>query len=285
MDGKKIALISLGAIALGVGGYFGYKAIKKAITGTQDDGLDTPKPILSGGTPSSGGGGGSSNPFSTKAQLKAFQQWVINVKKDKTILGSGGDSGFGDDGLWGSKSAKAWAKYGNEYKNSQSGITPTPSGSGSTTSSSGWSSSDFSAQNELKNIIESFGWDTEDNPSSNSFEWDVAGGWKFPTSYMKFYVSDSGTGIMTIEKKKNYLSDRYAKISGSWKKTSNGWEFNIGGKKYTAPYTGSGLSDKLWAILKDNKFYSVSDGSFIEFDGIKLKRNKKQLDMRCEDLM
>lgn len=284
MDSKKIALISLGAIALGVGGYFGYKAIKKAISGTQDDGLDTPKPILGGGTTISGGG--SSNPFSTKAQVKAFQQWVINVKNDKTILGSGGDSGFGDDGIWGSKTAKAWSKYGNEYKNSQSGMTPTASGSGSTTSSSGWSSSDFNAVTELKDRIEDLNWDADTNGVNQTAEWDVAGGLKFPTAFMKFYASDSGTGIMTIEKKKNYLTDRYGKISGSWKKTSSGWEFNIGGKKYTAPYSGGELGDKLWAILKDNNFYSKTDGSFIPFEGKpKLKRNKKQLDIGCEDLM
>lgn len=283
MDGKKIGLISLGAIVLAVGGYFGYKAIRSVLDKNSriDDGTDTPKPpILAGGTPS----GGSSNPFSTSAQVKAFQKWVINTKGDKTILGGGGDSGFGDDGAWGTNTANAWSKYGNEYKNSQSAL-----GSGANTSSSlgsGWSSTDFNAQKELKDRINDFGWDTNDNPASNSFEWDVAGGWKFPTSYMKFYVSDTGNAVFTIEKKKNYLTDRYGKVTGTWKKTSNGWEFNVGGKKYTAPYSGSGLSDQLWAILKDNNFYSKSDGSFIEFEGRKeRKRNKKQLDIRCEDLM
>ncbi len=47
--------------------------------------------------------------------IKAFQQWVINTKKDKTILGKGGDSGFGDDGRWGKNTNTAWQKYGKEY--------------------------------------------------------------------------------------------------------------------------------------------------------------------------
>ena len=44
-----------------------------------------------------------------------FQKWVIGVKKDKTILGSGGPSGFGDDGSFGSKTKTAWNQYKQEY--------------------------------------------------------------------------------------------------------------------------------------------------------------------------
>lgn len=49
--------------------------------------------------------------------IKGFQQWVINTKGDKSILGKGGDSGYGDDGKWGDKTAAAWGKYGSEYQN------------------------------------------------------------------------------------------------------------------------------------------------------------------------
>ena len=120
MDKKKIALLSVGALVLGVSGYFAYRGIRKFISnlGNKDD-KNTPKPQPQsqgnvGSTPTAST---SSNPFKTKSELLAFQQWVINVKGDKTILGSGGASGFGDDGLWGRKSAKAWNQYGNEYKN------------------------------------------------------------------------------------------------------------------------------------------------------------------------
>tara|TARA_R110002126_G_scaffold291771_1_gene457529 strand:- start:8142 stop:9278 length:1137 start_codon:yes stop_codon:yes gene_type:complete len=48
--------------------------------------------------------------------IKGFQQYVINTIGDKNILGKGGDSGYGDDGVWGKKSALAWGKYGDKYK-------------------------------------------------------------------------------------------------------------------------------------------------------------------------
>ena len=51
----------------------------------------------------------------TTDEIKDFQSWVVNVKKNKTILGKGGDSGFGDDGKWGSKTQLAWNTYSNEY--------------------------------------------------------------------------------------------------------------------------------------------------------------------------
>lgn len=49
------------------------------------------------------------------ADVLAFQQWVVNTKGDKTILGKGGKSGFGDDGVIGPKTISAWTKYGKEF--------------------------------------------------------------------------------------------------------------------------------------------------------------------------
>lgn len=282
MDKKKIALLSVGAVVLGVSGYFAYRGIRKFISnlGNKDDKKTPPSSAQSqgnvGSTPTAST---SSNPFSTKAELLAFQQWVINVKKDKNILGSGGASGFGDDGLWGRKSAQAWNKYGNEYKNVK--LDTSMGGGANTTSDSGsWSSNDSSARIELKDRVEDLGYDTNDLGSN--WEWDVAGKWVFPTTFMKFY----NNGVFTLEKKKSTFGDRYGKISGNWSKVSNGWKFIIGGKTYNAPYSGSGLSDKLWGILKDNGFYSKTNGKFIEFDQQPMKkRNRTQLDMGCEDLM
>ena len=42
--------------------------------------------------------------------VKDFQNWVLNVKKDKLILGR-----YGADGDWGTSTINAWNKYGNEY--------------------------------------------------------------------------------------------------------------------------------------------------------------------------
>jgi hypothetical protein len=47
---------------------------------------------------------------SKPTNVKDFQLWVLNTKKDKQILGK-----YGADGDWGSSSIKAWYKYGNEY--------------------------------------------------------------------------------------------------------------------------------------------------------------------------
>lgn len=132
---NKIYLFA-GAILLGVGGYFGYKYLKKkkaeaeAAKIAAADALTTltaPSMVSSGSMPSSAPAV-ISNPFLTKAELLAFQKWVINTKGDKTILGKGGSTGFGDDGSWGSKTSSAWIKYGAEYvvsKGTGSSITTT----------------------------------------------------------------------------------------------------------------------------------------------------------------
>jgi hypothetical protein len=75
----------------------------------------------------------SSKP-SDAPDTKTFQQWVINKKGDKTILGKGGDSGFGDDGQWGARTKVAWDKYKNDYELETNakfqGINPNEDGSG-----------------------------------------------------------------------------------------------------------------------------------------------------------
>jgi hypothetical protein len=44
--------------------------------------------------------------------VKKFQEWVIGIKGDKTILG-----GTAADGKFGGRTSKAWTTYGNEYLN------------------------------------------------------------------------------------------------------------------------------------------------------------------------
>lgn len=52
----------------------------------------------------------------TRDDIKKFQLWVINTIKDKKILGNGGNTGFGDDGMSGTKTDTAWQKYGSRYQ-------------------------------------------------------------------------------------------------------------------------------------------------------------------------
>lgn len=133
--GKGFAVVlSMVAIA-GVVAYVLYRRYKKKkdeMPSVDSGTTFTPAPTPSSSGSSSGSSSSSStsngNPFATKDDLIKFQQWVINTKGDKTILGKGGSTGFGDDGIWGSNSAKAFAKYGSEYKNSTS----------ASTSSTGW---------------------------------------------------------------------------------------------------------------------------------------------------
>lgn len=58
------------------------------------------------------------------ADVKGFQQWVINQKKDTAILGKGGSTGYGDDGVYGGKTQAAWTKYGQEYTDAYGGASP-----------------------------------------------------------------------------------------------------------------------------------------------------------------
>jgi hypothetical protein len=144
--GKGVAVVlSLVAIA-GVIGYVLYRRYKNKNQKRTDA---TPSfdvaPKNGGGSTNSGGSTSSGNPFGNKNDLLKFQKWVIISKGDKTILGKGGSTGFGDDGQWGSKSASAWAKYGGGYNASvvkddgttistplPSYLLPNPSGTGTT---------------------------------------------------------------------------------------------------------------------------------------------------------
>ena len=53
----------------------------------------------------------TTNPFFAETAIRAFQNYVVNVKKDTQILGS-----YGVDGKWGTNTANAWEKYGEDYK-------------------------------------------------------------------------------------------------------------------------------------------------------------------------
>lgn len=121
--GKGFAVvISMVAIA-GVIGYLIYRSRKNkqnqggSTTDASNVFVPTPSsaPSPSSSSPSSSSTSSSGNPFSTKDDLLKFQRWVIKTIGDKKILGKGGSTGYGDDGIWGSKSASAYAKYQGLY--------------------------------------------------------------------------------------------------------------------------------------------------------------------------
>ena len=118
---KKVIIWGGIAIVAGIATYFLVKRFRKPQTSevpvVTPDAEAVPPAGNEGGAPA---GGGAPPELDTKDKVLAFQQWVINTKNDKTILGSGGASGYGDDGIWkaGGKTDAAWTKYGGIYKSS-----------------------------------------------------------------------------------------------------------------------------------------------------------------------
>jgi hypothetical protein len=115
---KKILIIASVLIIAGVGGYFIYRKIRSKKE--EEERKKAEEQALLDSQSNKPGGGYSapssnsssiSNPFPDSASLKKFQQWVIDFAKDSAILGNAGA-----DGVWGNSSAKAWSKYGTQYK-------------------------------------------------------------------------------------------------------------------------------------------------------------------------
>lgn len=72
--------------------------------------ISSPAPSGSTGGGSFWSGSTTGNPFTSSAEIQAFQQYVLDVHKDSAILG-----GFGADGQWGTNTANAYKKYGDQY--------------------------------------------------------------------------------------------------------------------------------------------------------------------------
>lgn len=112
-SGKALWVIGSFVVIGGAIAYFIWRSRKDKSTEMGDAPPPTGEPsayVPSSSGSSSSSSSSTSNPFKTSDELKAFQNWVINVKKDASILGSAGA-----DGKWGSNSRKAWEKYGKEY--------------------------------------------------------------------------------------------------------------------------------------------------------------------------
>jgi hypothetical protein len=111
-------LIGTLVVGGGVGIYF---LLRKPKEETADENLDEKKDDINIPTIKDDGGSGSvtkpkisaPSELNTADKIEAFQNYVLNIKKDKTILG-----GSGADGKWGQNSQKAWEKYGSDFKKS-----------------------------------------------------------------------------------------------------------------------------------------------------------------------
>lgn len=121
---KRNLLIGISATAiLGTAGYLIWsmsKPKKPKGSGETDSGKTPPIIDNSNTTTTTTTSTGGSRPD----DVLHFQKWVIYGKKDTSILGGGGQSGMGDDGTFGTKTANAWSKYGAEYKKSGLNFTP-----------------------------------------------------------------------------------------------------------------------------------------------------------------
>lgn len=241
---------TLGGVALlglGVGSYFFFRG-KGGDKKSKSDGSTPPPPpttttivqkeVVYRDRPTTTSEG---NPFTTKADLEKFQQWVKDNKSSEYTIGK-------VDGKWGSKSSGAWAKYGQEYQ------ATLQAGQGQSTT---WSSNNFEANTELKNLLVSNGQDVDRDV--NSYEWDTTD--RYPTVFVKFYDG----GIMTLEKKERATNSRYAKGSGTWKKIADGFEFNFNNKPYKAKYDGADIVNVFWSLMKDANYFSWNDGGFVKF--------------------
>jgi hypothetical protein len=111
-------LIGTLVVGGGVGIYF---LLRKPKEETADENLDEKKEDIVVPTITTRDDSGSQtkpkssapSELNTADKIKAFQNYVLNVKNDVSILG-----GSGADGKWGTNSQKAWDKYGTGFKQS-----------------------------------------------------------------------------------------------------------------------------------------------------------------------
>ena len=97
---------------------------------------------------------------------------------------------------------------------------------------------------------------------------------------MDFYPD----GTMIVQKDANWYSPVYAKTNGEWSITNNQAKLKLAGQSVTITQTDN---NGIWTILKATNYLNPQNSQFVPFDEElpKRKRNKKQLDLRCEDLM
>jgi hypothetical protein len=120
-------------VAGGIGAYFLLRKPKEE--GQNDTDTDTDDDINNNLGRNNQGGGNiirytAPKELNSKDKIESFQNYVVNVKKDKFILGNAGV-----DGIWGKNSQRAFDKYGKDYLASLKAGSPATSPATSPTTS------------------------------------------------------------------------------------------------------------------------------------------------------
>jgi hypothetical protein len=260
-NSTKWVLISVGAVAVGTGGFFLYKAIRDRFFKAELDDPNANKSVTTatGQTLVTSAPPLPDTPFTNATEGNAFRGWVNDnypnyaqeIKLDRT--GSYNNSYI----------KKAWAKYGSAYTSNKVNP-PKPSGN------------DFVL---LKSLIGAF-----TKTFNNDEKLQITTSADRPRILIDFYAD----GTMIVQKDKDWYTPIYDKLSGSWKIQSGKAVLTFGGKDYTVT---SADNNAVWSMLKDSGYLSWSDGSFLPFVGNNptqktLKKNDMELnESSLENLM
>jgi hypothetical protein len=192
------------------------------------------------------------NPFSNLDALKAFQQWVFDIKKEKV-----GKSDGTPDGIWGGKTATAYQNYGVAYTQTLQTAIAVEEASKST------------AIQDVKNGLAGSIPVTDFGTSTKRFQvklWDGSGNWDVLANF-----NDVGDFWLDGQKNGEKYSGKWYKKDGQFYitidgKTSN--DSNLGGMVYAIAKEKLGTYFNNFSSFNGNvgqtKFGLVTDGTRIQ---------------------
>jgi hypothetical protein len=236
-NSTKWVLISVGAVAVGTGGFFLFKAIRDKFFKTQLDDPNAQKKVTTsdGQTLSTTPPALADTPFTSNEEGNAFRGWVNDNYPDYAKQIDLDRTGSYNN----SYIKKAWAKYGSAYTSNKSNP-PKPT------------ASDFVLLNSLVGAFT--------KTLSTSSKLQIATSQDRPQILIDFYPE----GLMVVQKNKDWYTPIYAKVSGSWRIQNSNAILTLDGKEYTLTPTNN---NGIWSMLKGNGYLSAQDGSFIPFIG------------------
>lgn len=232
---KKWIWISTGAITIGVGGYFLFKAIRDKFFKSELDKVNEGQNQNSsnGQSPLPNPSVLPNVPFQNTTEGNAFRGWVNdNYPEYAREIDLDRTGSYNNNYI-----KKAWAKYGSIYTSSKNNP-PKPS------------ANDFVI---LKSVIGAF---TKTDNTATKLQ--IATSSNRPNILIDFYPE----GLMIVQKDKDWYSAPYDKLSGSWKISNGNAILTFGLSNYTITPSDN---NAVWTMLKDNGYLSWADGSFVPF--------------------